>query len=78
MRPKSGIPSPFVSGAGSGVQGVDQLIQFVRNGLHLGLGERTGNGPDHLFSQLSTLNQPAGLPEHWVKTRCLDSPEDRC
>jgi hypothetical protein len=29
--------------AGSGVQGVDQLISFVRDGLHLGLGGRIGN-----------------------------------
>jgi hypothetical protein len=29
--------------SGSGVQGVDQLIQFLRDGLHVGLGERIGN-----------------------------------
>ena len=39
---------------GSGAQGVEQLIQFVRNRRHLGLGGRTGNGPDQVFSQLST------------------------
>jgi len=43
-------------GAGSGVRGVDQLIQFVRDGLHLGLGGRIGHGPDQVFPQLSTLN----------------------
>jgi len=30
-------------GAGSGIQGVGHLIQFVRNRLHLGLGGRIGN-----------------------------------
>jgi hypothetical protein len=52
---------------GSGAQGVDQLIHFVRKRLHLGLGGRIGDGPDQSFSQRSTLNQPGELTAHFAR-----------
>ena len=57
--PRRGVPTR------SGVQGVDQLIQFVRDGLHLGLSGRVGDGPDQVFSQPSTnlVNWPRISPE---------------
>ncbi len=57
------------SQAGSGARSVDQLIQFVRNRLHLGWvgGLETAQTICSLNSQPSTLNQPGELAAHFAR-----------